>query len=84
MPTEVRAFWIRERGRGALRPIRGAEPGPCDVLVRTLRSGVSRGTEAGVGRRCTTAERRALALDLLLNPAYEALPNGSAAYERTL
>ncbi len=50
MPTEARAFWIREPGRGEIRPVRLPEPGPGEVLVRTLRSGVSRGTEALVFR----------------------------------
>ncbi len=50
MPTEARAFWIREPGRGEIRPVRLPEPGPGEVLVRTLCSGVSRGTEALVFR----------------------------------
>jgi threonine dehydrogenase-like Zn-dependent dehydrogenase len=50
VPTEARAFWIREPGRGEIRPVRLPEPGPGEVLVRTLRSGVSRGTEALVFR----------------------------------
>ncbi len=50
MPTEARAFWIREPGRGEIRPVRLPEPGPGEVLVRTLRSGVSRGTETLVFR----------------------------------
>ena len=45
MPSEVLAFWLREPGVGEIRPVRLPEPGPGDVLVRTLRSGVSRGTE---------------------------------------
>ncbi len=43
---EARAFWLREPGAGEIRPVRLATPGPDDVLVRTLRSGVSRGTES--------------------------------------
>jgi threonine dehydrogenase-like Zn-dependent dehydrogenase len=39
------AFWVTEPGRGQIRPVALAEPGPDDVLVRTLRTGVSRGTE---------------------------------------
>ena len=46
MPTEARAFWIREPGRGEIRPVSLPEPAPGEVLVRTVRSGVSRGTEA--------------------------------------
>ncbi len=50
MPVEARAFWIREPGRGDIRTIALPEPGPGEVLVRTLRSGVSRGTESLVFR----------------------------------
>ena len=39
------AFWVTEPGRGEIRPVALAEPGPDEVLVRTLRTGVSRGTE---------------------------------------
>jgi threonine dehydrogenase-like Zn-dependent dehydrogenase len=44
------AFWLRTPGRGEIRPVTLPEPGPDDVLVRTVRSGVSRGTEALVFR----------------------------------
>ena len=50
MPTGARAFWIREPGQGEIRPVELPEPGPDEVLVRTLRSGVSRGTETLVFR----------------------------------
>ncbi|HTH90045.1 MAG TPA: dehydrogenase, partial [Mycobacterium sp.] len=50
MPTEARAFWIPEPGRGEIRTVALPEPGPGEVLVRTLRSGVSRGTEGLVFR----------------------------------
>ena len=50
MPMEARAFWIREPGRGEIRTVQLREPGPGEVLVRTLRSGVSRGTEGLVFR----------------------------------
>jgi len=50
VPTDARAFWIREPGRSEIRPVRLPEPGPGEVLVRTLRSGVSRGTETLVFR----------------------------------
>lgn len=49
-PAGARAFWLRAPGAGELRPVALPEPGPGDVLVRTLRSGVSRGTEALVFR----------------------------------
>ncbi|HEY4992795.1 MAG TPA: zinc-binding alcohol dehydrogenase [Nakamurella sp.] len=44
------AFWLREPGVGEIRPAPLPEPGPGDVLVRTLRSGISRGTETLVFR----------------------------------
>ena len=43
--VEAHAFWLSAPGRGEIRPVTLPEPGPSDVLVRTLRSGVSRGTE---------------------------------------
>jgi threonine dehydrogenase-like Zn-dependent dehydrogenase len=45
-----RAFWIAAPGSGELRPVTLPEPGPGDVVVRTLYSGVSRGTELLVFR----------------------------------
>ncbi len=50
MKAEARAFWLREPGRGEIRTVTLPEPGPDDVLVRTLRSGVSRGTETLIFR----------------------------------
>ena len=50
MRTEALAFWLREPGVGEIRPAPLREPGADDVLVRTLRSGVSRGTETLVFR----------------------------------
>ena len=44
------AFWLRAPGRGEIRPVTLPEPGRDDVMVRTLRSGVSRGTETLVFR----------------------------------
>lgn len=46
MIREARAFWLREPGAGEIRPVALAHPGPDEVVVRTLRSAVSRGTEA--------------------------------------
>jgi threonine dehydrogenase-like Zn-dependent dehydrogenase len=43
--TEALAFWVREPGAGEIRLVRLREPGEGDVAVRTLRSGISRGTE---------------------------------------
>ena len=45
-----RAFWLREPGRGELRPVELPVRGDDDVLVRTVYSAVSRGTEALVFR----------------------------------
>jgi threonine dehydrogenase-like Zn-dependent dehydrogenase len=39
------AFWVCAPGAGEIRHELVPEPGPGEVLVRTLRSGVSRGTE---------------------------------------
>ncbi|MFD0688846.1 zinc-dependent alcohol dehydrogenase [Actinomadura fibrosa] len=46
MPHDARAFWIRSPGEGEIRTETLPDPGPDDVLVRTLCTGVSRGTEA--------------------------------------
>ena len=45
MSLDARAFWVRSPGHGEIRPVTLAPPGPDEVLVRTLYSGVSRGTE---------------------------------------
>jgi threonine dehydrogenase-like Zn-dependent dehydrogenase len=45
-----RAFWLREPGWGEIRPVGLPAPGEGDVLVRTVYSAVSRGTEALVFR----------------------------------
>lgn len=45
MTPEAFAFWIREPGVGEIRPVALPAPGRDDVVVRTLRSAVSRGTE---------------------------------------
>src|SRR3954452_21806605 len=44
------AFWLASPGRGEIRPVDVAPPGPGEVLVRTRYSGVSRGTETLVFR----------------------------------
>lgn len=44
--TDARAFWIASPGRGEIRAESLHDPGPDDVQVQTLYSGVSRGTEA--------------------------------------
>ncbi len=48
--TDAHAFWLREPGCGEIRPVILPKPGRDDVMVRTLRSGVSRGTETLVFR----------------------------------
>lgn len=45
-----RAYWLRAPGSGEIRPVVLGAPGPGEVRVRTVRSGVSRGTEALVHR----------------------------------
>ncbi|MEV4674116.1 MULTISPECIES: zinc-dependent alcohol dehydrogenase [Actinomadura] len=50
MERDARAFWILSPGKGEIRDAVLPEPGPGEVLVRTLFSGVSRGTEAIVFR----------------------------------
>ena len=45
-----RAFWLRAPGYGEIRPVELPEPGPGDVVVRTVRSAISRGTETLVFR----------------------------------
>jgi NADPH:quinone reductase-like Zn-dependent oxidoreductase len=46
----AQAFWLRTPGCGEIRPAALPEPGRGDVVVRTLRSAVSRGTETLVFR----------------------------------
>lgn len=48
MPAEItaRAFWTVAPGQGEIRAETVAPPGPGQVLVRALMSGISRGTEA--------------------------------------
>src|SRR5947209_2693091 len=43
--ADAHAFWLREPGVGEIRQVDLPEPGLDDVRVRTLHSGVSRGTE---------------------------------------
>lgn len=46
----ARAFWLSRPGHGEIRQVTLPPPGPDDVVVRTLFSGVSRGTETLVFR----------------------------------
>ncbi|HEY1713524.1 MAG TPA: zinc-binding alcohol dehydrogenase [Solirubrobacteraceae bacterium] len=48
--SDAQAFWLRAPGVGEIRPVTLPEPGHDEVLVRTLRSGISRGTEMLVFR----------------------------------
>ena len=50
MPREALAFWLREPCVGELRPESLPDPGPDEILVKTLHSAVSRGTETLVFR----------------------------------
>ena len=50
MGREAQAYWLTEPGHGQIRPMTLPAPGPDDVVVRTVRSGVSRGTESLVFR----------------------------------
>ncbi|MET9227295.1 zinc-binding alcohol dehydrogenase [Lentzea sp. NPDC003310] len=50
MTRTASAFWLNESGNGEVRQVTLAEPGPGEVEVRTLFSGVSRGTETLVFR----------------------------------
>lgn len=54
---EARAFWLTEPGRGEIRSERLRTPGPDEVLVRALCSGVSRGTETLVFRGGVPADQ---------------------------
>jgi threonine dehydrogenase-like Zn-dependent dehydrogenase len=50
MTRKDRAFWFKSLRESEIRSIDVPEPGPGEVLVRTLYSGVSRGTETLVFR----------------------------------
>ncbi|MET7620662.1 zinc-binding alcohol dehydrogenase [Streptomyces sp. NPDC005408] len=50
MELTARAFWLRSPGRGEIRDVSLPVPADGEVLVRTLCSGVSRGTETLVFR----------------------------------
>ncbi len=50
MERVARAFWMTRPGHGEIRTAPLPEPGPGDVRVRTIATGISRGTEALVWR----------------------------------
>ncbi|MDZ5619195.1 zinc-dependent alcohol dehydrogenase [Nocardioides bizhenqiangii] len=54
---EARAFWLAEPGRGEIRTEQLRAPGDDEVLVRALRSGISRGTETLVFRGGVPADQ---------------------------
>jgi threonine dehydrogenase-like Zn-dependent dehydrogenase len=58
--AEARAFWLVEPGVGAIRSAPLPEPGPEDVVVRTLHTAVSRGTESLVFRGGVPASQYAV------------------------
>jgi threonine dehydrogenase-like Zn-dependent dehydrogenase len=55
----ARAFWLRAPGHGEIRRVGLNAPGPEDVVVRTVRTGVSRGTETLVFRGGVPDDQRA-------------------------
>jgi NADPH:quinone reductase-like Zn-dependent oxidoreductase len=56
---DARAFWLRSPGHGEIRPAALPDPGPDEVLVRTVCSGVSRGTETLVFRGAVPPDQHA-------------------------
>jgi threonine dehydrogenase-like Zn-dependent dehydrogenase len=56
----ARAFWLRRPGHGEIRDVVLPEPGADDVVVRTVCSGVSRGTETLVFRGGVPASQHGL------------------------
>src|SRR5262249_53404601 len=52
------AFWLREPGCGEIRQVGLPEPGPDDVVVRSVRSGISRGTETLIFRGAVPPDER--------------------------
>jgi threonine dehydrogenase-like Zn-dependent dehydrogenase len=55
----AQAFWLREPGCGEIRRVELPEPGPDDVVVRTVRSAISRGTETLLFRGAVPSGERA-------------------------
>lgn len=60
MELSAQAFWVRSPGHGEIRPVALPPPGDGDVVVRTLHSGVSRGTETLVFLGRVPASQHAL------------------------
>ena len=59
MDLTAHAFWLDAPGVGSIRPVELPSPAPDDVVVRTLYSGVSRGTETLVHRGGVPASQHA-------------------------
>ena len=59
MGTDALAYWLREPGVGEIRQVVLPEPGPADVVVRTLQSGISKGTETLIFRGGVPADQHA-------------------------
>jgi hypothetical protein len=57
--ADALAFWLREPGVGEIRPVGVPDPGAGEVRVRTLHSGISRGTESLVFRGAVPADQYA-------------------------
>ncbi len=55
---DAKAFWVAAPGRGEIRQETVPQPANGHVLVRTLFSGISRGTESLVFRGCVPASER--------------------------
>jgi threonine dehydrogenase-like Zn-dependent dehydrogenase len=55
--SRARAFWTVEPGHGEIRAAALRAPGPNEVLVRALKSGISRGTESLVFRGLVPASQ---------------------------
>lgn len=70
------AFWVQTPGVGELREVLVPAPGPGEVLVRTLFSGVSRGTETLVFRGGVPASQH----DVMRAPFQEGAFPGPVKY----
>src|SRR5690242_16366277 len=57
--TDAQAFWLRAPGVGEIRAVTLPDPGRDEVMVRSLRSGISRGTETLVFRGRVPPDQRA-------------------------
>ncbi len=57
--ADAHAFWLRSPGHGEIRPAPLPDPGPDEVLIRTVCSGVSRGTETLVFRGAVPPDQHA-------------------------